>query len=298
MGYLMYLADAFGYLGYILVLLAKFLVGTPRLSVVLRHAKLAHDRNLPRAHDSLLAVLFTLCNHGADCRADGTRAGTGGRRLMGRAMVFSSAGQPLQLVRFPTPEPRARILVRITCCTLCRSDLILTRAAGRLRRPFWATRSPAASRRSVPRPLASMPEEWRSDLAYLGIAVGCGDCFFCAEDQQAPERTSKITKPAPTYCWSSAQKKQSPHPTAMAQATRAPTARRHSSGIDASGLGTERLDAAGDLVAQNGWRPVPPAGPREMRSRRHSVQQVIRTVDLAARLRDREPHQLQGLSRT
>ena len=43
---------------------------------------------------------------------------------MPRAVVFTGPGRPLELVRFPAPEPRgAEVVVRMTTCTLCRSDL-------------------------------------------------------------------------------------------------------------------------------------------------------------------------------
>src|SRR5262245_4908195 len=43
---------------------------------------------------------------------------------MGRAALFHGPGRSLELTRHPVPEPRgAEVLVRVTCCTLCRSDL-------------------------------------------------------------------------------------------------------------------------------------------------------------------------------
>ena len=43
---------------------------------------------------------------------------------MSRAVVFMGAGCPLEIGQFAVPEPRTgEVLVRVTCCTLCRSDL-------------------------------------------------------------------------------------------------------------------------------------------------------------------------------
>ena len=39
---------------------------------------------------------------------------------MERAVIFTAAGHPLEMVRFPAPEPRgAELRVRVICCTLC-----------------------------------------------------------------------------------------------------------------------------------------------------------------------------------
>jgi putative phosphonate catabolism associated alcohol dehydrogenase len=107
--------------------------------------------------------------------------------LMSRAVVFTGPGNPLELVRFPAPEPRdGEILVRVTCCTLCRSDLHTH--AGRRTEPTptilgheivgrieaFGPSAPRVDARGVPVTVGSRIS-W-------AVAVGCGSCFFCAED--------------------------------------------------------------------------------------------------------------------
>jgi alcohol dehydrogenase len=106
---------------------------------------------------------------------------------MGRAVLFHGPGRALELVRCAVPEPRgAEVLVRVSCCTLCRSDLHTH--AGRRTVPTPTVLGhevvgrieafgPAASRvdaRGVPAAVGSRVT-W-------AVAVGCGQCFFCAED--------------------------------------------------------------------------------------------------------------------
>src|SRR5262245_9618669 len=103
------------------------------------------------------------------------------------AMVFAGAGQPLETLQFPVPTPRGtEVLVRVTCCTLCRSDLH-THAGRRVE----ATPT-VLGHEMVGRIEAFGPESPRRDAngvpVALGnrvswsIAVGCGSCFFCQDD--------------------------------------------------------------------------------------------------------------------
>ena len=106
---------------------------------------------------------------------------------MGRAVIFHGHDKPLELARVPAVEPQAgELLVRVTACTLCRSDL-----------------HTHAGRRTEPTPLilgheivgrieafgpAAPRVDYRGTAAVVGdrvtwaIAVGCGECFFCTED--------------------------------------------------------------------------------------------------------------------
>src|SRR5262249_34830595 len=104
-----------------------------------------------------------------------------------RAVVFNGAGQPLELVRFLAPEPRgAELVVRVTCCTLCRSDLHTH--AGRRAEPTPTV----LGHEIVGRVEAFGPEAPRHDAEGVPLSVGdrltwavaasCGSCFFCAED--------------------------------------------------------------------------------------------------------------------
>jgi alcohol dehydrogenase len=106
---------------------------------------------------------------------------------MQRTVVFTGAGKPLEIVRSPVPEPRgAELLVRVSCCALCRSDLHTH--AGRRTEPIPTV----LGHEIVGRIEAFGPEALRHDAAGApvsvgsriswAIAVGCGSCFFCAED--------------------------------------------------------------------------------------------------------------------
>ena len=106
---------------------------------------------------------------------------------MSRAVVFTGPGNPLEVATFPVPEPRgAELLVRVTCCTLCRSDLHTH--AGRRVEPTPTV----LGHEIVGRIEAFGPEAPRVDAqgkpATIGsrvtwaVVVGCGSCFFCAED--------------------------------------------------------------------------------------------------------------------
>jgi alcohol dehydrogenase len=93
----------------------------------------------------------------------------------------------MELVRFPLPKVRgAELLVRVTCCTLCRSDLHTH--AGRRTEPTPTV----LGHEIVGRFEAFGPEAPRHDATgeplsvgsrvSWAVAVGCGSCFFCAED--------------------------------------------------------------------------------------------------------------------
>jgi alcohol dehydrogenase len=116
---------------------------------------------------------------------------------MPRAVVFTGVGHPLELVRFPLPEPRgAELLVRVTCCTLCRSDLHTH--AGRRIEPTPTV----LGHESVGYIEAFGPEAPRQDAAGMSVSVGtrvswavvagCGSCFFCALD--LPEKCERPFK--------------------------------------------------------------------------------------------------------
>jgi alcohol dehydrogenase len=102
-------------------------------------------------------------------------------------VVFTGAGRPLEMVRFLAPQPRgAELLVRVACCTLCRSDLH-THAGRRIELTPTVLGheiigrieafGPDAPRRDA----AGAPLSIGSRVSWA-VAVGCGSCFFCAED--------------------------------------------------------------------------------------------------------------------
>src|SRR5947209_8269666 len=106
---------------------------------------------------------------------------------MARAVLFHGPGKPLEMAYFPVAEPRgAEIRVRVTCCTLCGSDL-----------------HTHAGRRSEPMPTVlgheivgcidafgpdASPRDYRGEELTVGtrvswsIAASCGGCFYCAHD--------------------------------------------------------------------------------------------------------------------
>jgi alcohol dehydrogenase len=106
---------------------------------------------------------------------------------MQRAVVFTAPGKPLELVRFPVPEPRgAELLVRVSCCTLCRSDLH-THAGRRTEPTPTVLGHEIVGRIEAFGPAAPQQDATGAPLSVgsrvtWAIAVGCGSCFFCAED--------------------------------------------------------------------------------------------------------------------
>src|SRR5262249_3202966 len=152
--------------------------------------ELGDRHRMRRALDPVLVLLSRPPSHPATTLAQPVAARRGGsreERLMTRAILFSGAGQPLQLARFPTPEPRgAEVLVRITCCTLCRSDLH-THAGRRTE----ATPT-VLGHEIVGRIEAFGPDAPRTDARgkhveidtriTWAVAVGCGRCFYCADN--------------------------------------------------------------------------------------------------------------------
>src|SRR5262245_9443965 len=101
--------------------------------------------------------------------------------------VFHAPGRPMELTTFTAPEPRAgELLVRVACCTLCRSDLHTH--AGRRVEPTPTvlgheivgrveTFGPGTPRTDA----AGEPIDVGTRLSWA-IAVGCGMCFNCANE--------------------------------------------------------------------------------------------------------------------
>ena len=114
-----------------------------------------------------------------------------------RAMVFHEAGRPLELREFPLPRlAEGEVLVRVTCCTLCGSDV-----------------HTLEGRRSTPRPtvlgheiigqvaeLPAGPEVCDQQGTPLGVgdritwsvAASCGNCFFCNDG--LPQKCERLFK--------------------------------------------------------------------------------------------------------
>lgn len=73
---------------------------------------------------------------------------------MGRAAVMTAAGADLEIREYPIPRPAAgAILVRITCCTVCRSDLL-----------SWSGRRPSPTPVILGHEIVGRIEEWARGL--------------------------------------------------------------------------------------------------------------------------------------
>jgi putative phosphonate catabolism associated alcohol dehydrogenase len=113
------------------------------------------------------------------------------------AAVFHGAGHPLTLQYYPLPQvAHGEILVRVTCCTLCTSDV-----------------HTYLGKRSTPTPII-MGHEILGTIAAFGpgqhaidyrglpleigdrltwsVATSCGNCFFC--DHQIPQKCDDVFK--------------------------------------------------------------------------------------------------------
>jgi putative phosphonate catabolism associated alcohol dehydrogenase len=116
---------------------------------------------------------------------------------MARAALFHGPHRPFELVTFPTAAPTgAEILVRVSCCTLCRSDLHTH--AGRRKEPTPTILGHEIVGRieafgdSAPRTDARGRPAAIGDRVTWAIVVGCGDCFFCRDD--LPQKCERLRK--------------------------------------------------------------------------------------------------------
>jgi len=113
------------------------------------------------------------------------------------AAVFHEAGQPLTLARYELPSPGpGEVLVRITCSTLCGSDV----------HTFLGHRStpvPTILGHEIMGVVACLDADQSvSDHAGRRLQVGdritwsiaacCGDCFFC--DHEVPQKCERLFK--------------------------------------------------------------------------------------------------------
>lgn len=118
-------------------------------------------------------------------------------RRCARAAVFVAPGQPLALREFAAPEPRGgELLVRVTACTLCASDLHTFHG----RRPGAA---PSILGHEILGTIAAFgPEAPRQDhrgqrlregdRITWTLAASCGGCFFCA--RRLPQKCRTLHK--------------------------------------------------------------------------------------------------------
>jgi putative phosphonate catabolism associated alcohol dehydrogenase len=106
------------------------------------------------------------------------------------AAVFTAAGKPLQMQSFALPELQpGELLVRVTCCTVCGSDLHTYE--GRRETP-----TPTILGHEILGEVAALPAgpsvcdlDERplklGDRITWSIAANCGDCFYCEHDLPA-----------------------------------------------------------------------------------------------------------------
>ena len=107
-----------------------------------------------------------------------------------RAAVFTGAGEPLELTELPVPATLrdGEALVRVTCCTLCGSDLhsysgdreVLTPTI--LGHEILGTIEAVGGRT----PLAI------GQRVTWSIAASCGECYFCRND--LPQKCERLFK--------------------------------------------------------------------------------------------------------
>lgn len=116
---------------------------------------------------------------------------------MSRVVVFHGPGRPLEQMSIDPPDPRpGEVLVRIACCTLCRSDLH-TYFGRRIEATPTILGHEIVGQIEAFGPGTS-PVDARGTRAAIGdrvswaIAVGCGACAPCADDlPQKCERSYK-----------------------------------------------------------------------------------------------------------
>lgn len=116
---------------------------------------------------------------------------------MSRALLFHGPGQALECVEHETPTPHGReILVRVTCCTLCASDLHTH--AGRRAGPTPTV----LGHEIVGRIEAFGPDAPHEDARGIALTIGervswsvaasCGSCFYC--DDGLPQKCVTLFK--------------------------------------------------------------------------------------------------------
>ncbi|RYD31751.1 MAG: alcohol dehydrogenase [Verrucomicrobiaceae bacterium] len=104
--------------------------------------------------------------------------------LHGRAAVFSGSGNPFELRHFPIPHPvGGEILVRVTCSTICGSDLHTWH--GRRQEPTPCVLGHEIVGTIIDFGHDALREDLRGVTLEKGdritwtLAASCGDCFYC-----------------------------------------------------------------------------------------------------------------------
>ncbi len=103
-----------------------------------------------------------------------------------RAMVFNEPGRPLALRRYGLPQlAEGEVLVRITCCTLCGSDVHTYE--GRRSTPLPTVLGHEIIGRVDRLPPGSEVRDYEGvpltvgDRVTWSVAANCGSCFYCED---------------------------------------------------------------------------------------------------------------------
>jgi putative phosphonate catabolism associated alcohol dehydrogenase len=114
-----------------------------------------------------------------------------------RAALFHGPGRPLELASFAVPEPVGEeVLVRVTLCTLCRSDLHTH--SGRRAGPTPSVLGHEIVGRVKAFGPSAPRRDWRGRPAAVGdriswtVTASCGRCFYCAE--HLPQKCERLFK--------------------------------------------------------------------------------------------------------
>lgn len=112
------------------------------------------------------------------------------------AYVFEQAGQPLTRREFPIPDPApGEAIVRVTCCTLCGSDLHTVRGDRE-------TPVPTVLGHEIVGVVDALPDEpptcvdgtplQLGQRVVWSVAASCGACFFCTHE--LPQKCESLFK--------------------------------------------------------------------------------------------------------
>lgn len=114
-----------------------------------------------------------------------------------RAMVFNQAGRPLALRRYGLPRlAESEVLVRITCCTLCGSDVHTYQ--GRRSTPTPTVLGHEIIGRVDQLPPGSEACDYEGVPLMIGdhvtwsVAANCGSCFYCGDG--LPQKCEQLFK--------------------------------------------------------------------------------------------------------
>ena len=112
-------------------------------------------------------------------------------------MVFHGSGRPLELRRYPLPHlADGELLVRVTCCTLCGSDVHTYQ--GRRSTPCPTVLGHEILGRVARLPSGSVVCDHEGTPLEIGdritwsVAASCGSCFFCRDG--LPQKCERLFK--------------------------------------------------------------------------------------------------------